>query len=166
MLVISSLGAIWSAWTLLDMDSNVSPGTDDWFNRFEFKVFFFLDCLPYQVKEHSLSYYLSIAERKVVGSIQSYKCYRKWKQPLPGFELGLLCPFSKKITITRQASTCTYLHIYMYVCVCVCVLLHKHLYMYICFCLVSWFNAKTILVKQQWYHLIHRWYYKGVHTFP
>ena len=38
-----------------------------------------------------------------VHIFQDYKRYLKCKQPHPGFELGLLCPFPTTITITPEA---------------------------------------------------------------
>ena len=56
------------------------------------------------VKESSLPYYLIMAGGRILDSYLSheYQCYLKCKQPLPGFELVLLCPFPTTVTSTPR----------------------------------------------------------------
>ena len=69
------------------------------FNRFQFRVFLFIDCLLSQVEEPTLPYYLLIAGGRIIGFIP---CYVKCNQPCPRFEPMSLCPFPTTITITPQ----------------------------------------------------------------
>ena len=65
---------------------------------------------PTKVKEHCLPCYFSIARGRIIGftPFPRYKCYVKCKQPCPGFELELACPFPVMVPITLWAPSYTY----------------------------------------------------------